>query len=71
MSRILVICAICALAACSDAGTPAPEAEAGAPPARKTVVDGQLQALEQAKAVGEQLEEEKARTDQAIEDQGG
>lgn len=71
MFRILVICAICALAACSDAGTPVPEAETEAPPARKTVVDDQLQALEKAKAVGQQLEEEKARTDQAIEDQGG
>ena len=71
MFRILVICALCALAACSDAGTPAAEVEAEAPPARKTVVDDQLQALEKAKAVGQRLEEEKARTDQAIQDQGG
>lgn len=71
MCRILVICAICALAACSGAGQPDPDTEAGATPARKSVVDEQLQALEKAKAVGQQLEDEKARTDQAIEDQGG
>lgn len=71
MCRILVICAICALAACSGGGHTGAETETAAPPARTTVVDDPLQALEKAKAVGEQLEEEKARTDQAIEDQGG
>lgn len=71
MSRTIAICAaLCVLAACSPAGQEQPQADA-APAPRATVVDDQLKALEKAKAVGQQLEEEKARTDQAIEDQGG
>lgn len=74
MSRSITICAMaCMLAACSGGGRDEAQAEpaAAATAPRPTVVDDQLKALEKAKAVGQQLEEEKARTDQAIEDQGG
>lgn len=71
MFRSLAICAVaCMLAACSSGGKDAPPPEA-APAPRPTVVDAQLKALEKAKAVEQQLEAEKQRTDQAIEDQGG
>jgi hypothetical protein len=70
---ILVSAALCLLAACS--GDVQDDVQADAPPAasapRPTVLDDQLKALEKAKAVGQQLQEEKERTDQAIEDQGG
>lgn len=71
MFRSIAICAVsCMLAACSSGGGDAPQPEA-APTQRPTVVDAQLKALEKAKAVEQQLEAEKQRTDQAIEDQGG
>jgi hypothetical protein len=71
MSRSIAICAVsCMLAACSAGGNDPPPPEA-TPAPRATVVDAQLKALEKAKAVEQQLEAEKQRTDQAIEDQGG
>lgn len=48
----------------------APVAPAAVAP-QKTVLDDQLKALDKARAVQQQLEEEKAKTDKAIEDGGG
>ena len=71
MFRALAIPAVlCLLAACSPGNVDPPPPEA-VPAAAPTVVDAQLQALEKAKAVEQQLEEQKRRADQAIEDQGG
>lgn len=71
MFRSTTICAMLfVLAACSPVAQEEPQADAARAP-RATAVDDQLKALEKAKAVGQQLEEEKARTDRAIEDQGG
>ena len=70
---IAIVAVSCLFAACSGGGRDEGQAEAkpAAEAARATVADDQLKALEKARAVGQQLEEEKARTDQAIEDQGG
>lgn len=58
------------LAACGS--RPADEHAAKAPPpAQKTVLDDQLKALQKAKGVEKQLQDEKDKTDQAIDDQGG
>lgn len=42
-----------------------------APIRRKTVFDDQLKALDKAKAVEKQMQEDKEKTDKAIEDAGG
>lgn len=73
----LVAAALFALAACSGhqgAEAEAAKAAAATPPAasrQKTVFDDQLKALDKAKAVERQLQEDKEKADQAIEDAGG
>lgn len=75
MFRSIPIAALLlALTACS--GHKAADADAAKPaqpaPARqKTVFDEQLKALDKAKAVEKQLQDEKEKQDKAIEDQGG
>ena len=72
----LIAASLLALGAC---GHPPAEAEgaqaaaaAPAPAARqKTVFDDQLKALDKAKAVEKQLQEDKEKADQAIDDAGG
>jgi hypothetical protein len=68
---VLLLPGLLLLAACSRPSAD-PDA-AAAPPAApaKTVLDGQLKALEKAKAVEKQLQDDKDRADKAIEDQGG
>jgi hypothetical protein len=68
---ILLLCGLLTLAACSDkpASDTAPAAQAVAP-RQKTVFDDQLKALEKAKAVQKQLQEDKEKRDKAMEDQG-
>jgi hypothetical protein len=76
---ILIVVSLLALAACSshnaaDAGSDTAKKVSAAPPApvrQKTVFDDQLKALDKAKAVEKQLQEDKAKQDKAIEDQGG
>lgn len=78
--KAALICAsVLALGACSsqkaaDADTDGAKAAAATQPAparQKTVFDDQLKALDKAKAVEKQLQEDKAKQDKAIEDQGG
>ncbi|MEO8459986.1 MAG: hypothetical protein ABI451_05605 [Dokdonella sp.] len=85
MKQLVILVAILAVGACSPSPppanqaaavptaapvAPAPVAPAAATP-QKTVLDDQLKALDRARAVQQQLEEEKAKTDKAIEDSGG
>lgn len=65
-----ILALLCPLAACSPGNVDPPPPEP-VPAATPTVVDTQLRALDKARAVEQQLEEQKQRTDQAIEDQGG
>jgi hypothetical protein len=59
------------LAACNHKAAE-PEQAATPPPAKqKTVLDDQLKALEKAKGVEKQLQDEKEKADKALEDQGG
>jgi hypothetical protein len=72
---ILIAVSLVALAACgghpsADAAKTA-AATQPAPVRQKTVFDDQLKALDKAKAVEKQLQENKAKQDKAIEDQGG
>ena len=72
----LLLAGAAALAACSS-GTSNGEAEAGKPAAQaasapaKTVVDPQLKELQKAKDVQKTVDEQKAETEKAIDDQGG
>lgn len=69
MARVvLILASLLALAACS--GRKAADADAP-PPKQKTVFDDQLKALDKAKAVEKQLQEEKEKHDQEIDAQGG
>jgi hypothetical protein len=75
MKRTIVLASLLlALSACG--GKPeadAPKAAATAPAAakQKTVIDDQLKALDKAKAVEQQLEDEKEKHDKDIEAAGG
>lgn len=74
MRIALILAGLVMLAACSDRGTgdeaPAPREQA-APVRGKTVVDEQLKALDKARAVEKQLQDEKASRDRALESAGG
>ena len=63
-----VIFAAGALSACS---TDAPPPKAADQPAQKTVIDTQLKALQKAKDVQNVVDDQKKKTDKALEDQGG
>jgi hypothetical protein len=68
---ILLATSLSLLAACGD--KPAADAAPAVQPAaarQKTVFDDQLKALEKAKAVEKQLQDDKAKRDKAMEDQG-
>ncbi|MCK9538000.1 hypothetical protein [Dokdonella sp.] len=84
MRTALMLATLLALTACSGAGEPAasdsaaPAAAAADAPAeqaaatpRKTVFDEQLKALEKAKGVEKQLQDEKAKRDQELDAAGG
>ncbi len=79
IKAILMAAGVLALAACSshkaaDADADAAKAAAVAQPAparQKTVFDDQLKALDKAKAVEKQLQEDKKKQDAEIEAQGG
>ena len=76
---ILIAVSLLALVACSshkaaDTDSDAAKTAAAAQPApvrQKTVFDDQLKALDKAKAVEKQLQEDKDKRDKAMEDQGG
>jgi hypothetical protein len=61
--------AACALCACSTDAPPPPKA--ADQPAQKTVIDTQLKALQKAKDVQNVVDDQKKKTDKALEDQGG
>lgn len=63
-----VFSAACALSACSSDAPTTPTAD---PPAQKTVIDTQLKALQKAKDVQNVVDDQKKKTDKALEDQGG
>lgn len=73
MRIALILAGLVMLAACSDRGTgdEAPAPEQAAPVRGKTVVDEQLKALDKARAVEKQLQDEKASRDRALESAGG
>lgn len=76
---ILIAASVLALAGCgghpsADADADAAKTAAATQPTaerQKTVFDDQLKALDKAKAVEKQLQEDKAKQDKAIEAQGG
>ena len=80
MFRSIVIASLIAasafgLGACSDHKAADADADAAraAPPApvrQKTVFDDQLKALDKAKAVEKQLQDDKEKRDKAMQDQG-
>ena len=73
---VLLLAGAAALAACSsgasngDAATGKPAAQAASAPG-KTPIDPQLKALQKAKDVQKTVDEQKAATEKAIDDQGG
>ena len=71
--RVLAASFVLALLAACSGGTPPETAKTeAAPEARQpTVFDEQLKALEKAKAVEAQMQEDKERRDREIEEQGG
>ncbi|HEY6943281.1 hypothetical protein [Dokdonella sp.] len=72
MHRTVLLASLLALSACG--GKPeaeAPKPAAAAAPKQKTVLDDQLKALDKAKGVGPQLEDEKEKHDKDIEAAGG
>lgn len=74
MIRALTLAAVlAALAGCSGREeAPPPPPAATAPTARQpTVFDDQLRALDKAKGVQQQVLDEKARLDRALDDAGG
>ena len=75
MNRTVLLASLAlALCACGGKTDPAPpKAESAAPAAakQKTVLDDQLKALEKAKAVEQQLQDEKEQHDKDIEANGG
>jgi hypothetical protein len=66
---LLTFVAACALSACSTDAPPPPQA--AIQPAQKTVIDTQLKALQKAKDVQNVVDDQKKKTDKALEDQGG
>ena len=66
---LLLFVAACALSACSADAPPPPKA--ADQPAQKTVIDPQLRALQKAKDVQNIVDDQKKKTDKALEDQGG
>ena len=66
---LFTLIAACALSACSTDAPPPPRA--ADKPAQKTVIDTQLNALQKAKDVQNVVDDQKKRTDKALEDQGG
>lgn len=68
---VLALLSMSVLSACgSDAPPPPPPPPPPAAPA-PTVLDDQLKAIDKAKAVEQQLMDEKAKQDKALEDAGG
>lgn len=66
---VLALLSMSVLSACgSDAPPPPPPPPAAPAP---TVLDDQLKAIDKAKAVEQQLMDEKAKQDKALEDAGG
>jgi hypothetical protein len=61
--------AACMLSACSTDAPPPPKT--ADQPAQKTVIDTQLKALQKAKDVQNVVDDQKKKTDKALEDQGG
>lgn len=59
------------LAACGHKAAEQEQAATPPPAKQKTVLDDQLKALEKAKGVEKQLQDEKEKADKALEDQGG
>ena len=57
------------LGACSS--PPPPPAAAPPPPPQKTVFDSQIQAIDKAKGVEQQVQDAKAAQDKKLEDAGG
>ncbi len=71
----LIAAGVLALDACgdrnaADANADATRAAAPVPPRQKTVFDDQLKALDKAKAVEKQLQEDNEKRDKAMQDQG-
>ncbi|MEO5623599.1 MAG: hypothetical protein ABJB02_06290 [Dokdonella sp.] len=72
----LIAASVVALDACGDHNTTADvdadatKAAAPVPARQKTVFDDQLKALDKAKAVEKQLQEDKEKRDKAMQDQG-
>lgn len=71
----LLAACVSMLAACGGhpAGEPAPKTEAPAAAKQKTVFDDQLKALDKAKALEKQMQEDQRKRDEEIEkqEQGG
>lgn len=65
---VFALMSLCALCACSSEAPPPPPPPAEAP---KTILDDQLKAVDKAKAVEQQLIDEKAKMDKALEESGG
>lgn len=59
------------LGACGSGDKPAATAAETPPPPQKTVIDTQLKALDKAKAVQGVVDDQKDKTDQALQDAGG
>ena len=68
---VLPIAFALALSACSSSDDAKPEAQAAAAPPQKTVLDPQLKALQKAKDVQKTVDDQKAATDKAIDDDSG
>ena len=74
MRTALILAGLAMLAGCSGdrSADETPAAQAQPAPARaRTLVDDQLKALEKARAVEKQLQDEKARRDRELDDAGG
>jgi hypothetical protein len=74
MRTALILAGLAMLTGCSGgrSGEEAPAPQAHAAPVRgKTVLDDQLKALEKARGVEKQLQDEKAKRDRELDDAGG
>lgn len=63
---VFALISLCVLSACGSDTPPPPPAEP-----QKTILDDQLKAVDKAKAVEQQLIDEKAKRDKALEDASG